>query len=51
MDDMRAMIQDEIRQALAGLMIPPIAKPVPTAINPPIMDAPHINNDNSGGNH
>ena len=56
LDDMKAMMQDELRQALAGL-IPP---PAPTAANPPaavaappanlpIVDTPPANNDNVGG--
>ena len=45
MDDMKVMIHDELRQALAGLM-PPLA---PTATNPPIVDAPPANNNNAGG--
>ena len=57
MDDMKAMMQDELRQALAGLMPPPAptAAIPPTAItpavaNPPVVDAPPANNDNDGGN-
>ena len=65
MDDMRAMMQDELRQALAELM-PPLAHAaailpatvvhailpvaVAPAANPPIVDAPPINNNNAGGN-
>ena len=57
MDDMKAMMQDELRQALAGLMpspapaatIPPTAV-APIAANPPIVDAPPANNDNAEGN-
>ena len=55
MDDMKAMIQDELRQALARLMPPPApaAAIPPVAVapiaNPPIMDAPPANNDNAGG--
>ena len=54
MDDIKAMMQDELRQALAGLMPPPTAAPAPAAVtpvaaNPPIMDAPPANNDNAGG--
>ena len=55
MDDMKAMMQNELRQALAELM-PPLA---PTAVippadvtpvaNPPIVDAPPANNNNAGG--
>ena len=52
MDDMKAMMQDELRQALVGLMPPPApaaaAVVAPTA-NPPTVDAPPINNDNAGG--
>ena len=49
MDDMKAMMQDELRQALAGLMPPPApAAAIPPAVvapviaNPPIVDAPPI---------
>ena len=59
MDDMRAIMQDELRQALAGLMPPPTAAPMPAAAislavvapttNPLIIDAPPANNDNVGG--
>ena len=56
-DDMKAMMQDELRQALAGLIPPPApaAANPPAAIaappaNPPIVDAPPANNDNAGGN-
>ena len=56
MDDMKVMMQDELRQALAGLMPPsaPIAANPPAAIvapavNPPAVDAPPANNDNAGG--
>ena len=55
MDDMKAMMQNELRQALAELM-PPLA---PTAVilpvvvapfaNPLIVDAPPTNNNNAGG--
>ena len=53
---MKVMMQDELRQALAGLMPPPApvaANPpaaivVPTA-NPHVVDAPPGNNDNAGG--
>ena len=60
MDDMKAMMQDELRQALVGL-IPPLADVpasaaaiLPTVVtpidaNPPVMDAPPTNNDNVGG--
>ena len=56
MDDMKAMMQNELRQALAELMPPlaPTAAIPPTTIapvaNPPVMDAPHVNNNNAGGN-
>ena len=55
MDDMKAMMQDELKQALGGLMPPPapIAAIPPVAMapvaNPPIVDAPPTNNDNVGG--
>ena len=56
MDDMKAMMQDELRQALARLMPPPAptaanppADVVAPAANPPTMDAPPTNNDNAGG--
>ena len=65
MDDMRAMMQDELRQALAGLLPPlaaapapapaPIVAPIPTTVIPPVaanspaVDAPPANNDNTGG--
>ena len=56
MDDMKAMMQEELRQALARL----VPQPAPTAanppatvvaptINPPVVDAPPTNNDNAGG--
>ena len=42
MDDIRAMIQDELRQALTGLMPPPPAVAIPIApIIPSATDAPH----------
>ena len=55
MDDMKAMMQNELRQASTGLMpplaptaaIPPIAV-VPIA-NPPVVDAPPVNNNKVGG--
>ena len=56
LDDMKAMIQDELRQALAGLMPPPApAAAIPLVVvapatNPPIVDAPPTNNDNTWGN-
>ena len=60
MDDMKAMMQEELRQALAGLMPPPAppaaanlpapaAVAAPAAANPPAGDAPPVNNDNAGG--
>ena len=57
MDDMKAMMQNELRQALAELMplpapaaaIPP-AVVAPVAANPHIVDAPPTNNNNVGGN-
>ena len=56
MDDMKAMMQDELRQALAGLMPPPalVAANPPAAVvapvaDPPAVDAPPINIDNTGG--
>ena len=58
MDDMKAMIQEEMRQALAGLMPPPApaaanlpapaAAAAPVAANPPARDAPPADNDNAG---
>ena len=61
MDDMKAMMQNELRQALAGLMPPPAAAPAlgvaipptavaPVAANPPVVDAPPTNNNNARGN-
>ena len=57
---MKAMMQNGLRQALTGLMPPPVVTPAPgVAIplaavapiaNPPIVDAPSVNNDNAGGN-
>ena len=55
MDDMKAIIKNELRQALVGLMPPPApAAAIPPAvvapgINPPVMDAPPANNNNVGG--
>ena len=53
MDDMRAMMQDELRHALFGLLPPPTAANAPTiepapavAAIPPPVDAPP---DNAGG--
>ena len=60
MDDIKAIMQEELRQALAGLMPPPAPAaaanlPEPAAaalvaVNPPIVDTPPANNDNVGGN-
>ena len=56
LDDMKAMMQDELRQALVGLMPPPApiaanppAATVALSVNPPVVDAPPANNDNVGG--
>ena len=59
MDDMKAMMQDELRQALARLMPPPApaaaanlpatTAAVLVAANLPVVDAPPANNDNAGG--
>ena len=53
MDDMRAMMQDELRQALAGLLPPPAAVApaaiAPPVANPPVVDAQPANHDNAGG--
>ena len=54
---MKAMMQEELRQALAGLMpapaaaanLPAPAAAAPITANPPVMDAPPANNDNAGG--
>ena len=54
MDDIKAMMQEELRQALAGLMpalapttaIPPVD--VAPIANPAIVDAPPANNNNAG---
>ena len=48
MDDMKAMIQDELRQALVRLIPAPAAAVAPAA-NSLIVDAPPTNNDNAGG--
>ena len=56
MDDMKAMMQNELRQALAELMLPlASATAIPPAVvapiaNPPVVDAPSANNNNTGGN-
>ena len=57
MDDMKAMMQKELRQALAGLMpapaatanLPAPATAAPITANPPVVDVPPANNDNAGG--
>ena len=62
MDDMRAMMQEELRQALARLMPPPAPAAIlptaaiapaatipPVAANPPVVDAPPANNNNVEG--
>ena len=55
MDDMKAMMQNELRQALTELMPPlaPAAAIPPAAVapiaNPPVMDTPPANNNNAGG--
>ena len=56
MDDMKVMMQNELREALAEL-IPPLAPaaaipPITVApiANPPVVDAPSVNNNNAGGN-
>ena len=53
MDDMKAMMQNELRQALAELMPAPAAAIPPAAVapiaNPPVVDAPPANNNNAGG--
>ena len=48
-DGMRAMMQDELRQALAELLPPPVATSTLAATNPPVMDVPPANNNNDGG--
>ena len=60
MDDMRAMMQDELRQALSGLL-PPLATTIvpavelalvaisPVTANPYVEDVPPANNDNIEG--
>ena len=51
LDDMKAIMQEELRQALAGLMPPQApAAAAPAAANPPAGDTPPANNDNAGGN-
>ena len=56
MDDMKAIMQNELRQVLAELMPPlaPVAAIPPVAVapiaNPPVVDALPVNNNNAGGN-
>ena len=54
MDDMKAMMQNKLRQAFAELMPAPAATISPATIapiaNPPVVDAPSTNNNNAGGN-
>ena len=56
MDDMKEMMQNKLRQSLAGLMPPlaPAAVVPPTVVapiaNPPVVDAPPANNNNTRGN-
>ena len=55
MDDMKAIMQNELRQALAELMPPLVpTTTIPPAVvtpiaNPPVVDAPPVNNNNAGG--
>ena len=49
MDDMKAMMQEKLRQALAGLMPAPTSAAAPIAANLPVVDAPPANNDNARG--
>ena len=59
MDDMKAMMQDALRQALAGLMPPPapattanLSTTAATALvsaNPPAVNASPADNDNTRG--
>ena len=52
MDDIKTMMQNELRQSLAEMMPAPAAI-LPAAVapvtNPPIVDAPPANNNNTGG--
>ena len=52
MDDIKAMMQNELRQAIAELMPSPATIP-PAAVapiaNPPVIDAPPANNNNNVG--
>ena len=45
MDDMRAIMQDELRQALVGLI--PLLAPVLAATIVPVVKNPPANNDNA----
>ena len=49
MDDMKAMMQNKLRQALAELMPPLEPATVAPIANPPVVDAPPANNNNAGG--
>ena len=48
MNDMKAMMQEELRQALAGLMPPPAPAAIHIA-NPLVVNAPPANNNNARG--
>ena len=48
MDDMKVMIENEMRQALVGLM-PPLAPTAVPVANPYVVNAPPANNNNAGG--
>ena len=54
-DNIKAMMQNKLRQALVELMPPlaPAAVIPPTTVipvaNPPVMDTPPTNNNNTGG--
>ena len=45
MDDMRAMIQEELRQALSGLMPPPPVAAIPIAPIIPCHTSSHVARD------
>ena len=53
MNDMKAMMQNKMRQALAELTPAPAVAILPTVVapiaNPPVVDAPPVNNNNAGG--
>ena len=49
MDDMKAMMQNKLRQALAELMPPLAPASVTPVANSPVMDALPANNNNAGG--